>query len=243
MTNNFYTYLLKRPDGIPFYVGKGRGRRCSNHLKPWHLKHDPNRLKVNIINKIRRNGDEPSVEIIKKNLTESDAFLLEIELIKQYGRIKKGGILSNMSDGGEGQYGYRHTEKLKKEFSKRFSGENNPFYGKKHSDATLKLVGDTNRGKTLNNEWRKKLSVATKGRRKSDDHKRKIQIALQKYQKTPKEIQRLIELNKSRRGIPVPDERKKRISIALKGIPKGPMSEEIKNKIRQTRLERYGKHK
>lgn len=65
-TNIYYAYLLKRPNGIPFYVGKGKGRRCYMHLKSWHLKKDENRLKVNVIEQIRRDGEEPVVEILEK---------------------------------------------------------------------------------------------------------------------------------------------------------------------------------
>jgi group I intron endonuclease len=242
MKTNFYSYLLKRPNGVPFYAGKGKGQRCFVHLKPWYLKHDTNQLKVNIIEKIRKGGEEPIVEILKKDLTENEAFQIETQQIKLYGRIENGGLLANMSDGGEGQSGYHHTEELKKEFSERFSGDKNPFYGKSHSEKSLKKIGDTNRGKILNEEWRKKLSESSKGRKKSEEHKKKIQLAHQQRQKTPQEIQRLVDLNKSRKGIPIKDDVKIKISLSLSGIKKKPMSEETKNKIRQTRLERYGKH-
>lgn len=242
MKTNFYSYLLKRPNGVPFYAGKGKGRRCFVHLKPWCLKYDTNRLKVNIIEKIRRNGEEPIVEIIKKDLTENEAFQIETEQIKLYGRIEDGGLLANMSDGGEGQSGYHHTEKLKQSFSEMFSGDKNPFYGKSHSENSLKKIGDTNRGKVLSEEWRKKLSESSKGRKKSEEHKKKIQLAHQHRQKTPQEIQRLTDLNKSRSGIPLTEEHKLKLSLSTKGISRGPMSEETKNKIRQSKLKRYGKH-
>jgi hypothetical protein len=164
------------------------------------------------------------------------------EQIKLYGRIENGGLLANMSDGGEGQSGYHHTEELKQSFSKMFSGDKNPFYGKSHSENSLKKIGDTNRGKVLNEEWKMKLSESTKGIKKSEEHKRKIQLTHQQKQKTPQEIQRLIDLNKSRSGIPLTEEHKLKLSLSTKGISRVPMSEETKNKIRQTRLERYGKH-
>ena len=240
--NNFYCYILKYPDGIPFYVGKGRGYRYKRHLTKWNIKNDTNGLKVNVINKIRNSGKEPLAEIIKTNLTEDEAFTLEIEIIKKYGKRCEGGILTNMSDGGEGQTGYHHTEKLKSEFSKRFSKEKNPFFGKRHTEESLKLIGNTNRGKILNENWRQKISVATKGRKMSDEHKEKIRIANKNRIKTPDEIQRLVDLNKSRKGIPLTEEHRKKLSLSTKGIPKGKMSEETKNKIRQAKLKKYEKH-
>lgn len=220
MKTNFYSYLLKRPNGIPFYAGKGKGKRCFVHLKPWHLKHDSNHLKVNIVEKIRRDGKEPIVEIIKTDLTEDEAFQIETEQIKLYGRIEDGGLLANMSDGGEGQSGYHHTEELKKSLSEMFSGVKNPFFGKSHSEDSLKKIGDTNRGKILNTEWREKLSKSTKGIPKSEEHKRKIQLAHKQRQKSPEEIQRLVELNKSRKGIPLSEEHKLKLSLSQKGIEK-----------------------
>lgn len=171
--NVYYAYLLKRPDGTPFYVGKGKGRRCYAHLKPWHLKKDENRHKVHIIEKIRADGGEPIVEILQKNLTESDAFSLETQQIKLYGRTINGGLLCNMSDGGEGQSGFHHSEETKRKLA-IISKENNGFVGKKHNEETLKLIGDVNRGKVLDDGWRKKLSDATKGRPKREEHKNKI---------------------------------------------------------------------
>jgi len=220
MKINFYSYLLKKPNGVPFYAGKGKGRRCFVHLKPWHLKHDSNKLKVNIIKKIRKGGEEPIVEIVKEDLTEDEAFQIETEQIKLYGRIEDGGLLANMSDGGEGQSGYRFTDEVKRSLSQMFSGDKNPFYGKKHSKESLEKIGDINRGKVLDDEWRKKLSESTKGRKKSEEHKKKIQMALKQRQKSPEEIQRLIELNKSRKGIPLSEEHKLKLSLSQRGIKK-----------------------
>ena len=52
--------------------------------------------------------------------------------IKLYGRInKKTGILTNLTDGGDGCLGLIVSEKNKKKHSLRMSGTNNPMYGKK----------------------------------------------------------------------------------------------------------------
>lgn len=78
------------------------------------------------------------VEILYNNLTLEEAKLKEIELISKYGRINNGtGILVNLTDGGDGSEGYIHSleSKLKlSEYAKQRTGENNPFYGKKHSE-------------------------------------------------------------------------------------------------------------
>lgn len=50
----------------------------------------------------------------------------------------------NMKDGGDCARGWHHTEEAKKKMSetksKQYLGENNPFYGKKHSEETKKKI-------------------------------------------------------------------------------------------------------
>jgi len=64
--------------------------------------------------------------------------------------------------------------------SKLFRGENNPFYGKKHSEETKQKLREARvrqverQGDTMTAEAREKLSVAAKGRILTDDHKAKI---------------------------------------------------------------------
>ena len=60
-----YVYVLRRPDGRPFYVGKGVGPRVFNHEN--EARHPNNRLsnahKLNVIRAIWRGGDAPTYEI------------------------------------------------------------------------------------------------------------------------------------------------------------------------------------
>ena len=91
---------------IPFYIGKGiigRAYQKTNRNKHWH----------NIVNKYGYR-----VEIMYDNLTEAQAFDLEKEFIKRYGRADlKCGPLVNMTDGGEGQCGYIHSKETKQKMS------------------------------------------------------------------------------------------------------------------------------
>ena len=86
-----------------FYIGVGKtDKRPYSKVyrnKHWH----------NVVNKAGY-----SVEIILNNLTWEEALQKERELIKEYGRLdNKTGILVNMTDGGEGVNGYKHTEEWK----------------------------------------------------------------------------------------------------------------------------------
>ena len=85
--NTFYTYsYLRKSDGTPYYVGKGRGKRVydSSH-------------------NVKVPDDKDRIIFLKQNLTEEEAFNHEKYMIAVLGRKDLGtGILRNMSDGGEG---------------------------------------------------------------------------------------------------------------------------------------------
>ena len=118
MNNRSYVYELQYPNGTPFYVGHGKGNRCYVHLSDY----DPstNELKKNIINKIRNLGQEPMVRKLFENLYEDEAKILEILLIKYYGRRDiKTGILANLTDGGEGCSGYKASQETRKKQSEK----------------------------------------------------------------------------------------------------------------------------
>jgi hypothetical protein len=95
----YYTYILKHPlSNIPFYIGKGKGKRCLAHQNyrsgadcQW------NKRLGAFIGKLNKAGVKPLVEIVEKDLSEDDALILEEKLILQWGRkgIDTNGILLN----------------------------------------------------------------------------------------------------------------------------------------------------
>lgn len=101
----YYTYVHARPESTDatgiFYVGKGKGKRA----------YDFNRRAQNphYANVVDKHG-APSVGILPCS-SEEMAFDLEVGLIKCLRRM--GVTLTNMSDGGEGQSGYRFSEEFK----------------------------------------------------------------------------------------------------------------------------------
>ena len=109
----FYVYEYLRDDGSPYYIGKGMHNRAySSHRRENGLELLPK--------------DKSKIKIIKENLTENEAHILEIKLIKLYGRKDLGtGILRNMTDGGEGATGriYRHSDDTKNKISNALKGK------------------------------------------------------------------------------------------------------------------------
>ena len=92
-TNFYYIYALKDPrrsPAQPFYIGKGMGSRSYDHLgRPDSTK------KYARIREIVDSGTEPLVVTLADDLTKSQAFKLEAELIAAFGTEATGGLLTN----------------------------------------------------------------------------------------------------------------------------------------------------
>lgn len=90
----FYSYIHCKPDGTPFYVGKGDATRVATK-KRYHNKHH-----MNILNKY---GKENILVGYFECSTEATAFDLERGLIK---RLRKMSIdIVNLTEGGDGTKG------------------------------------------------------------------------------------------------------------------------------------------
>jgi hypothetical protein len=100
----YYTYAYLREDGTPYYIGKGKGNRA--YVKHWRSK-----IKGGYFAPPEKN----KILILKKNLTEDEAYQHEMYMIEVLGRKDLGtGILRNMSAGGKGGKGVPAWNKGKK---------------------------------------------------------------------------------------------------------------------------------
>jgi hypothetical protein len=145
-----YVYRHIRLDkNEPFYIGIGSDVKYTRANELRSKRRNPLWNRISFKTKIE-------VEIILDNLTWQDACKKEIEFIKLYGRLdNKTGILSNLTNGGDGSLGVIISEENKNLLRKRFSGVNNPMYGKKLSKESIEKVRQSNIGRSVWNQGKK----------------------------------------------------------------------------------------
>lgn len=154
---NKVVYRHLKPNGEVFYIGIGKTKKrayskCGRN-RHWH-------------NTVNKYGYE--VQILKEGLSWEEACELECILIDYYGRRDLGlGPLVNMTDGGDGMLGLKHSEEAKQKISSAMKGNT---YRK---------------GIIMSEEQKLKLSEALKGKKHSEETKDKISEAM-KGGKNPK---------------------------------------------------------
>jgi hypothetical protein len=150
---NFYVYQYVREDGSPFYIGKGSKNRINESHSPW--------LEI----------PAPQFrQVIKDNLSETDAFNLELSLIKKYGRKIDGGILENKKiSRWVAQAGWNHSEEAKKKISQSNTGkirspEQRKNYSKPKSKEHAEKIKQANLGRPKDNRYKKIAETKSKQR-------------------------------------------------------------------------------
>lgn len=175
--NIYYVYAyLRKSDGSPYYIGKGRKNRI-----------------------IEKHGvsvprDRSRIVFLEKNLTEIGALALERRMIRWYGRKDQGtGILRNKTDGGEGTSGYQQTLEAREKIAESKIGKKRKPFTEEHranmragqaarnytrrSELTKKKISEARKGKPMSDETKLKLSRSKQGKstgKKSEETKKKI---------------------------------------------------------------------
>lgn len=140
MSQEFYVYVYKRPDGVPFYVGKGVLRRVYSLSPSRRTKHF-----MNVVAKYGR--DNILLEYLKCS-SEGEAFAWEVRLIEAYRRESVN--LINITNGGEGVSGRKATPRMRENLAK-WQGA----YASLSEDAKQRILDGLAKGRVKTAEWRK----------------------------------------------------------------------------------------
>ncbi len=124
---------------IPFYIGIGK------EVARAYCKVNRNQHWKNIVGKTSYD-----VHILFDDVSYEFAKEKEKEFIELYKRKEDGGILCNITKGGDGVLGIRHTEEARKK------------------------MGEPNKGKTISDWHRQRISEFHKGKKHSEEFKAKM---------------------------------------------------------------------
>jgi hypothetical protein len=161
MSNIYYIYAYIRPNGTPYYIGKGKNRRA-------YERHET----------IKVPKDNKRIIIMESGLSEIGALALERRYIRWYGRKDLGtGILRNMTDGGDGVTNL--SGDIREKITNIHRG-NKYRLGQTFSEESRKKIGRAHRGKFISQKTRDKISKTLSGRVLSKETKKKISIAMKK---------------------------------------------------------------
>lgn len=200
----YYVYEIVNPlTKKPFYIGKGRGNRCFQHLHESFEK-TSNKRKWHKIKNLINSGHNPTINILQYFTDEKSAYDYEEYLIGFYGRYKfeENGILMNLCESSRppNRLGKLHTAKTRDKMREKalirdpFSEE----HKKKLSNARSRR-----KDKPLDSSVKEKISKRNKSSYWSKSAEERQQIGR--------------KISEARKGVPRP--KKANWSIAL-GIRK-----------------------
>jgi hypothetical protein len=185
----FYVYEHWRLDRDEcFYVGKGHGGRAYN-MSRRNKHHEAIRAKVH------REGFAIEVRIVASNLSEEDAYNLEVERIAFW---REAGVdLANMSVGGKGGAkgltpwikGRKHSEETIKKMAQasREMAKNRPeeywkknkekLSSKEHREFLSPIISEANKNRVWSLESREKVASSLRGRKASEEARKNMSLS------------------------------------------------------------------
>lgn len=140
----YYVYVhVNALTNEPFYIGVGTCQKKSKYARSLSFSGRNNFWK-NTVNKYGYN-----IVIYSESENYQEILTQEQNYIALLGLRNAGGCLVNITLGGEGCLGYKHTQEHINKLKEKYSGHNNPMYGKKLSKETkykkaLRMRGSNN---------------------------------------------------------------------------------------------------
>ena len=165
----YYTYAYLREDGTPYYIGKGKERSGKKYritaqhpgiaiptpsrqliLKTFDMEFDAYKHEMYMISVFGRK--DLGTGILHNRTGGGDGHTNMSDYArKRCSETHKGKVLSEETkrkiSSTRKKRGYKCSEEQKQKYSKMYSGEGNPNYGKNHSKETLKKISEGTRGK------------------------------------------------------------------------------------------------
>ena len=194
---SYYVYVYIRLDtNEPFYVGKGSKDRWNDlYQRNKHFNNIVNSIPISVVIEKDNLTEKQAFyweEKIINELVFDYGFSIDIPNNRSNNHYCH---LVNQTWGGEGASGHNafenKTEKEMFEISRKISkkvkgrvlsqetkqklselntGENNPMYGKHHSEETRKKMSNAQKGKSKTEEHKRKMSESKKGKNKGKDN-------------------------------------------------------------------------
>jgi hypothetical protein len=169
---NAYTYIIKCPNGKSYY-----GYRSANKVSPEDDLWKKYFTSSKFIKELREQySDDEFIATIDKTFESADdarayeeKFLTENNCVHNDSWLNRANNGKDWNSTGEGT-----RRKISQAHKGKLAGEKNPFYGKKHSEASLQKIREANTGRVHTAETRKKMSDSGKGKVFTEEHKRKI---------------------------------------------------------------------
>lgn len=176
MRQQYYVYLIRRPDGSPLYVGKGTGSRMEHHERAVRRGNGRSRVCKEIAG-ILSSGGKVTYHILYVTDDESDAYEHEAETIRKF--RQDGLSLANVHPGGGAADLWTPFLRAKLSASIKKSWED---------EGLRELQSRLKRGRPAHN----------KGKHWSEEVKEKIRLSTKEAMRRPEVALKVAEFNRSK---------------------------------------------
>jgi group I intron endonuclease len=187
MEGRMQVYLVTNKVNGKKYVGQTSRRlidRWRGHQTP--LRKQRNSCLYNAIQKYGAENFEVKTLVVVGSKQEMDYY--ECKLIKAFDtKVPKG---YNITDGGEGPSGYKHSEEARKAISRKAMGNKRPL-GIKRSEETRRRMSEGMRGRIFSDEHRRNIGLSSLGRKFSEKSRHCMSESQKRVQRETHQIDSL----------------------------------------------------